>query len=316
MYTLEFERPIREIKSRIDELSKLTEDSDIPVKEIEALEKNLQTITRNIYTHLTPWQKTQIARHPKRLSFQEFLSFCCDDFIELHGDRCFGDDPALLGGIGRLNTIPFMLLGTQKGCNTQDNMKRNFGMPKPEGYRKALRLMKLAARFGLPIVTFIDTPGAYPGIDAEERGQSEAIAKNLMEMSDLSSIIISIIIGEGGSGGALALAVGNKVLMFEHAIYSVISPEGCASILWQDATKAEKAAEILRYTAHHLTKLEIIDDIITEPLGGCHNDNQQASQNLLQSILKYYQQLSTLSCAELIEQRYNRFRKFGVYMSD
>ena len=315
MYILDFEKPILEIQSQLVELKNSNADNGSKEKDIQTLEKNLEILKRKVYFNLSAWQKTQIARHPNRLSFLEFVKMKVQDFQELHGDRHYGDDRAVIGGIGHLENIPFMFVGTQKGSNTQENVIRNFGMPKPEGYRKALRLMKLADHFSLPIITLVDTPGAYPGIEAEERIQSEAIAQNLLDMSSVQVPIISILLGEGGSGGALALSIANIVMMFEHSIYSVISPEGCASILWQDATKAEQASSMLKYTAQDLKHWGIIDEIIPEPLGGCHIDKEVAAQKLHDHIIRSYNTLKMLPVEKITQERYRKFRNFGVYNS-
>ena len=277
MTFLEFEQPIAELETKIDELRFVQDDSAVDIsEEIERLQKKSQALLKDIYAKLSPWQVSQLARHPQRPYTLDYIGDIFTDFHELHGDRAFADDLSIVGGIARFNGTPVMVLGHQKGRDTKERALRNFGMSKPEGYRKALRLMKLAEKFGLPIFTFVDTPGAYPGIDAEERGQSEAIGRNLFEMSQLKVPVVTTIIGEGGSGGAIALASANTVLMLEHAVYSVISPEGCASILWRSAEHAQDAAEALKLTAADLLKLKVIDGIVPEPLGGAHRDRTAA----------------------------------------
>jgi len=280
-------------------------------KEREKLEKKLDKLKADLFTNLTDWQRAQLARHPKRPYTMDYLERLCERFDELHGDRRFGDDAAIVAGFGWIEGNPVMIIGQQKGRDTKQKILRNFGMPKPEGYRKALRLMKLAEKFQRPILCLIDTPGAYPGVDAEERGQAEAIARNLLEMAKLEVPVVAVVIGEGGSGGALALGVADRVLMMENAIYSVISPEGCASILWKDATQAPKAAAALKLTAPHLLELGIIDGIVKEPLGGAHSNFDAAAAALKEAIVEAFSELSELSAEQLVEERYQKFARMG-----
>ena len=278
---LEFEQPVAELEAKIEELRLVGSDAEINIQgEIERLEEKSRTLTENIFSSLSPWQVSQLARHPLRPYTLDYIERIIDDFEHLHGDRTFADDQAIVSGIGRLGDRPVMVIGHQKGRDTKEKLKRNFGMPRPEGYRKALRMMKTAERFKLPVLTFIDTPGAYPGIGAEERGQSEAIARNLLEMSGLKTPVIAPVIGEGGSGGALAIGVADEVKMLQYSTYSVISPEGCASILWKSADKAALAAEAMNITSDNLLQLKLIDDIVPEPLGGAHRDVDAMAQNL------------------------------------
>ncbi|MDH5560032.1 MAG: acetyl-CoA carboxylase carboxyltransferase subunit alpha [Deltaproteobacteria bacterium] len=315
MFVLEFEKPILALKSKIEELKRLQEDEKIVLtEEIKKLEKKSKELEITTCSNLSSWEKTQLSRHPLRPFSLDFIEKCTEGFIELHGDRQFRDDPSIVGGFCKIEGISFLVVGHQKGRNTTENLKRNFGMPHPEGYRKALRLMKLANKFRIPILTLIDTAGAYPGIGAEERGQSDAIAVNLREMAGFAVPIICIIMGEGGSGGALALGVGNRVLMFEHSIYSVITPEGCASILWRDGSMAREASKNLKYTAQDLLGFKIIDQIIPEPLGGSHNDPQKALYSMKEIILSNYKELAKLSGTELIEARYQKFRQIGEFV--
>jgi len=306
---LDFEKPIVELEEKIRELSGVQGIDD----ELERLKEQCEKLKKKVYSNLTRWQRVQLARHPKRPYTMDYINLITSDFIELHGDRNFGDDEAIVAGLGRLEGRSVVIVGQQKGRDTKEKLRRNFGMPHPEGYRKALRVMQLGDKFGLPIISLVDTPGAYPGIGAEERGQSEAIARNLKEMSLLEVPIIVVIIGEGGSGGALAIAVGNKVLMMENSIYSVISPEGCASILWRDATKAPQAAEALKLTAQDLLELGVIDEIIPEPLGGAHRDPEVAADRLKSSILSSLKELEGLSKEELVSQRIEKFAKMGAF---
>ncbi|MEO0092287.1 MAG: acetyl-CoA carboxylase carboxyltransferase subunit alpha [candidate division WOR-3 bacterium] len=311
---LDFEKPIAEIYNRIQELIPLTGYED----EIAKLRSQMERLKMKIYSNLTPWQKVLMARHPLRPYTQDYLDLMTTEFIELAGDRGYADDKAIIAGLAKIEVsensyLKLVIIGTQKGRETKEKILRNFGMPHPEGYRKALRVMKLAEKFDLPIVTLVDTPGAYPGVGAEERGQAEAIARNLKEMAVLKVPIIAIITGEGGSGGALALALGNRVLMMEYAIYSVISPEGCASILWRDSDKAEEAAKVLKITAQDLLQFGIIDEIIPEPLGGAHQDHRLAAQYLKQSIIKNLSELRSLSKEELVSQRIEKFQNIGIY---
>ena len=309
---LEFEKPILELENRIAEL-RASEDSVAARAEIARLEERLARQQQRVYSSLTAWQRTQIARHPKRPHTLDLVNLLLEDWVELHGDRVFGDDKAIVGGLALFEGEPVVVIGHQKGRDTRENIARNFGMPHPEGYRKALRLMQLAARFAKPVITFIDTPGAYPGLGAEERGQAEAIARNLREMAGLPTPVICVVTGEGGSGGALALGVGNRVLMLEYAIYSVISPEGCAAILWGEAGKAPEAAEIMRVTAPDLLKLGVIDAIVPEPVGGAHRDWDAAAASLRAVLREQLWELRSKSEAELIEERQEKFRRIGVF---
>src|SRR6266705_4741108 len=311
---LDFEQPIAELQGKIDELRYVHEDSAVDISdEINRLQKKSQQITKEIYTKLTAWQVAQVARHPQRPYTLDVIAGIFTDFHELHGDRNYADDAAIVGGFARFNGTPCMVIGHQKGRDTKEKIARNFGMPKPEGYRKALRLMKLAEKFGLPVFTFVDTPGAYPGIDAEERGQSEAIGRNLFEMARLRAPIIATIIGEGGSGGALAIAVGDVVLMLQYATYSVISPEGCASILWRSADKAPEAADALGITAGRLKTLGLIDKIVPEPLGGAHRDPQATAQALRKALAEALKQLQEKKPRELVEERLERVMAYGKF---
>jgi acetyl-CoA carboxylase carboxyl transferase subunit alpha len=309
---LEFEKPILELENRIAEL-RASEDSVAARDEIAKLEERLARQQQRVYSSLTAWQRTQIARHPKRPHTLDLVNLLLEDWVELHGDRVFGDDKAIVGGLALFEGEPVVVIGHQKGRDTRENIARNFGMPHPEGYRKALRLMQLAGRFGKPVITFIDTPGAYPGLGAEERGQAEAIARNLREMAGLETPVICVITGEGGSGGALALGVGNRVLMLEYAIYSVISPEGCAAILWGEATKAPEAAEIMRVTAPDLLKLGVVDAIVPEPVGGAHRNWDAAAASLRAVLREQLGELRSKSEVELIEERQEKFRRIGVF---
>ncbi len=309
---LEFERELLELGNRIAEL-RAAQDPLAVHDEIIRLEERLTRRQQEIYSSLTPWQRTALARHPKRPHTLDFFKLILDDFIELHGDRLYADDKAIVGGPARFKGQSVVVLGHQKGRDTRENLARNFGMPHPEGYRKALRLMKLAEKFSKPVFTFIDTPGAYPGLGAEERGQAEAIARNLREMAALRTPIICVVTGEGGSGGALAVGLGDRVLMLEHAIYSVISPEGCAAILWGDASKAPKAAELLRLTAPDLLRLGVIDGIIPEPVGGAHRNWEAAAAALKQALADHLWALRSKSPEELVRERYEKFRGIGVF---
>ncbi|HWP47181.1 MAG TPA: acetyl-CoA carboxylase carboxyltransferase subunit alpha [Candidatus Limnocylindrales bacterium] len=313
-YELSFEKKIIEIENKIAELKRLSIGEEVDFsEEIRKLEKKASVLTQEIFSKLTDWERTQVARHPNRPYFLDYISRITTDFIELHGDRHFGDDKAIVGGLAKLDGRSVVFIGHQKGRTTKENIVRNFGMPHPEGYRKALRLMKLAEKFKKPIITMIDTPGAYPGIGAEERGQAEAIAVNLLEMSKLQVPILVVIIGEGGSGGALALGVGNRVLMLENSIYSVISPEGCAAILWEDQTKAPEAAERLCLTANHLMALGVIDEIVKEPLGGAHKNHDEMASILREALKRHLKELDLFTPEELVEQRYQKFRAMGVF---
>jgi acetyl-CoA carboxylase carboxyl transferase subunit alpha len=309
---LEFEKPLLELENRIVELRE-SGDPLAARDEIAKLEERLARQQQRVYSGLTAWQRTQIARHPKRPHTLDLINLLMEDWVELHGDRVFGDDKAIVGGLATFEGEPVVVIGHQKGRDTRENIARNFGMPHPEGYRKALRLMQLASKFGKPIITFIDTPGAYPGLGAEERGQAEAIARNLREMAGLTSSVICVVTGEGGSGGALAIGVGNRVLMLEYAIYSVISPEGCAAILWGDGAKAPEAAEIMRVTSPDLLRLGVIDAIVPEPVGGAHR-NWEATAASLRAVLRdHLWQLKSKSETELIEERQEKFRRIGVF---
>lgn len=311
---LPIEKSIKELEEKIKELKKLSVHADINLStEIKALEEKSEKFKLDYYQNLNAWDKIKLARHPQRLITLDYVENIFKDFTELHGDRSFRDDPAIIGGLAYFNSKPVMIVGHQKGKDTKKNLARNFGMPYPEGFKKAARLMKMAEKFNVPIISFIDTPGAYPGIGAEERGQFVAIAENIMLMSQLTVPIIIVVIGEGGSGGALGIALGDRVLMMENAYYSVISPEGCASILWRDAAKADEAAKALKLTAQDLIKLEIIDEIIMEPLGGVHKDHALSINNVKKVIAKHLGELEKLSTDELLEKRYEKFRKMGVF---
>jgi len=303
---MEFEKPIAELEKKIEELRSLG-DGDLTT-EIDALKSRVEIKRQEIFENLTRWQKAQVARHINRPFTLDYIKRLFTDFNELHGDRNYGDDHAIVGGLARFDDQPVMVVGHQKGRDTKEKVFRNFGMPNPEGYRKALRLFRMAEQFGLPIITFVDTPGAYPGIGAEERGQAEAIARNLREMAELKVPIIVCITGEGGSGGALAIAVGNRVLMLEHSIYAVISPEGCAAILWSDGTKGQQAAEALKPSAQDIIKLGVIDEIVHEPVGGAHRDHEATTQAMGSAIRRHLGELKEMSGDELVEDRYQKFR--------
>ena len=312
---LDFEQPIAELEAKIDEL-RYVSSSDVNLgDEVERLEEKVNTLTKSIFSKLTSKQIGQLARHPKRPYTFDIIDRIFTDFQQLHGDRAYGDDKAIIGGMARFEGSPVMVIGHQKGRDTKENIKRNFGMPRPEGYRKALRLMKMAEKFHLPVLTFVDTPGAYPGIGAEERGQSEAIARNLFEMSKLRTPIVSTIMGEGGSGGALAIAVADRVMMMQYSTYSVISPEGCASILWKDAAKAPEAAEALGITADKLSKLNLIDRIIPEPLGGAHRDYDAVAVSIREALQASLRELRALNADQLLEKRYQKLMSFGQFDS-
>ena len=317
--TLEFERPIAELEKQIDELKRLADDQKLPVaSDIAPLELRLQTLRRQVYRNLTPLQRVQVARSNRRPFTLDYIRLCFTDFIELHGDRAFREDAAIVGGWARLDGETVMIIGHQRGRDTKENLKRNFGMPHPEGYRKALRLMKLAEKFHVPVLTMIDTPGAWAGLGAEERGQSEAIARNLFEMSRLETPIIATIIGEGGSGGALALGVADRVLMMENAIYSVITVEGCAAILWKDGKSPEmreRAATALRITAPDLLDLKIIDEIVPEPVGGAHANHVEAAQALRDALVKQFEELRRLKPDKLVRRRREKFLKMGQFVT-
>lgn len=313
-FYLEFEKDIKEVETKLEELKKFSEEKQIDLSaEVNKLINQIDTMLQDTYSKLTPWQRTQVARHPKRPYTLDYIKYMCTEFIELHGDRLFKDDHAIVGGIGKIDNQSFVIIGQQKGREMHENLFRNFGMPNPEGYRKALRLMKLAERFNLPVLTLIDTNGAYPGIEAEERGQGEAIARNLMEMAGLNVPIIAVIIGEGGSGGALGIGVADKVLMLENSWYSVISPEGCAAILFKDASKASIAAESLKTDAQQLKKIKIIDEIVKEPLGGAHRDYKIAAENVKKSVMENLKYLKELNVEKLKEKRYQKYRSYGEF---
>jgi acetyl-CoA carboxylase carboxyl transferase subunit alpha len=311
---LEFEQPIAELEAKIDELRFVQDDSAVDIaEEIDRLKKKSDGLVKDTYAKLSPWQITQVARHAQRPYTLDYIEMLCTDFHPLHGDRHFADDPSIVGGLARLNGQSVMVIGHQKGRDTKERGYRNFGMPKPEGYRKALRLMKTAEKFGIPVITFVDTPGAYPGIDAEERGQSEAIGRNLLEMAQLRVPIITTVIGEGGSGGALAIAVADLVMMLQYSIYSVISPEGCAAILWKTAAKAPDAAEALGVNAHRLKALGLIDRIINEPVGGAHRDPVQAGQLVKRAVTEALKQVSGQSLDEMLATRHERLMSYGKF---
>ena len=319
---LEFERPIEELELKIEELKRVSDGKDIDISsEIKKLEKKVRDLRSEIFSSLTPWQKTLMARHPDRPYTLDYVNLITNDFIELHGDRRFSDDPAMVAGIAKIGDIPVAIVGHQKGRGTKERIYRNFGQPQPEGYRKSLRVMKLAEKFKRPVITFIDTPGAYPGVGAEERGQAEAIASNLMEMSTLRTPIVSIVIGEGGSGGALALGVADRLYMLEHSCYSVISPEGCAAILWKKNGELgtedfSRAADALKLTAQDLLSFKIIDGIIPDPHGGAHRDPEGMAKNLSEHIKTALDELRAKAPGKLIEERYKRFRKIGSFMEE
>jgi len=311
---LDFEQPIAELEQRIEELRFVQDDSAVDIsEEIQRLAKKSQTLTKEIYAKLTPWQVAQVARHPQRPYTLDYVGMLFTSYEELHGDRTFAEDASIVGGLARFDGVPCVVIGHQKGRDTKEKILRNFGMPKPEGYRKALRLMKLAEKFELPVFTFVDTPGAYPGIDAEERGQSEAIGRNLYAMAGLRTPIIATIIGEGGSGGALAIAVGDVTLMLQYATYSVISPEGCASILWKSADQAPAAAETLGITASRLKSLGLVDKVVPEPLGGAHRDPQAAAQALKKALAEVFRELRGVKRKQLVEERLERLMSYGKY---
>jgi len=314
MQFLDFEQPIAELEAKIEELKFLGDDSDINIaEEVKRLQAKSRALTTSIFASLTPWQVAQLARHPQRPYTLDYIPLLFTDFMELHGDRMYADDPAIVGGPCRLDGTPIMLIGQQKGRDTKERVRRNYGMPKPEGYRKALRLMKMAERFQMPVVTLIDTPGAYPGVGSEERNQSEAIARNLFEMSDLAVPVVSCVIGEGGSGGALAIGVCDRLLMLQYSIYSVISPEGCASILWKSADKRELAAQAMGITADRLRRLRLVDEIIREPLGGAHRDPQTMAESVKVAVARHLAEVEALPPGELLEKRRARLRGFGVF---
>jgi len=309
---LDFEQPIAELEDKIDALESVKDDADI-AKEMDSLKLKSELLTKKIFTSLSDWQISQLARHPQRLYTLDYIENIFDEFTELHGDRAFSNDYSLVGGIAKMDDFDFMFIGQQKGRSTKEKIFHNFGMTRPEGYRKALRLMRLDEKFSLPIISFIDTPGAYPGIGAEERGQSEAIARNLFEMSTLKTPIIAVVIGEGGSGGALAIGLSDITMMFEYSIYSVISPEGCASILYKDASKANIAAESLKMTSKHLKKNKLIDKVIPEPLGGIHRDPEKSCNFLKKALIKELKSLQDVSIEELLRERHKKLLGFGRF---
>ncbi len=312
-HVLDFERPLLELERKIEELRQLQRGNMDFSAEISLLEAKAVRLLDEIFADLDPWQVVQLSRHPERPTTLEYIREIFDEFVELHGDRLYSDDQAIIGGLARLDGRALMLLGHQKGRSTKENMRRNFGMARPEGYRKAQRLMKLAARSDLPVVTFIDTPGAYPGLGAEQRGQAEAIATSLEIMATLPIPMIGVVIGEGGSGGALALGVTNRILMLEYSTYSVITPEGCASILWRDAAKAPRAAEAMRMAAREVHRMGVADEVVTEPKGGAHRNPAEAAARLAESLRRHLDELSALGPDELLEQRYQKFRVMGEY---
>ena len=311
---LDFEQPIAELEAKIEELRFVGNDSEVNInEEVARLRNKSEALTKSIFAKLSAWQVAQVARHPMRPYTLDYLADIAPDFQELHGDRMYADDPAIVGGLGRIDGRPLMFIGHQKGRDTKERVRRNYGMPKPEGYRKAQRLMRMAEKFKLPVVTFIDTPGAYPGIGAEERGQSEAIAFSLYLMAGLKTPIISIVIGEGGSGGALAIGVSDRLLMLQYGIYSVISPEGCASILWKSAEKAQDAAEAMRITAQSLSEFDLVDEVLPEPLGGAHRNPREAAEIIRNAILKNLEELDRMSVDQLLETRQRRLASFGQF---
>jgi acetyl-CoA carboxylase carboxyl transferase subunit alpha len=326
-YYLEFEKPIEELELKIEEMKRISDGKDVNLSgEIKKLEKKVKDLRTEIFSKLTPWQKTLLARHPDRPYTLDYINLMTEEFLELHGDRRFADDKAIIGGLAKLKGMPVVIIGHQKGRGTKERIRRNFGQPHPEGYRKALRLMELAEKFKRPIVNLIDTPGAYPGIGPEERGQGEAIASNLMHMSRLRTPIVSVVIGEGGSGGALALSVADRLFMLEHSVYSVISPEGCAAILWRKNTEGKngelktedfsRASEALKLTAQDLLSFKIIDDIIAEPSGGAHMDAEQTSRNISEKVMETIEELKTKTPGKLVEERYKRLKRIGSFVEE
>ncbi len=316
-FTLDFERPIIELEEKIQELKGLSSSKSRTLnleREIQQLEQKLEHARREVYRQLTPWQRVQMARHPKRPYTLDYIEMLMTDFIELHGDRLFADDKALIGGLARFEGFQLLVVGHQKGRDTKENLYRNFGSAHPEGYRKAIRLMQMAGKFGLPILCLVDTPGAYPGVGAEERGQAQAIAYNLREMAQLPVPIVVTVIGEGGSGGALGIGIGDRILVMENAYYSVISPEGCAAILWKDRAKAPEAAACLKLTAQDLLDLKLIDEVVPEPLGGAHRDPQAAAEFLKQALQRNFQELSELDPKRRLAQRHEKFRRMGLFL--
>ncbi len=313
---LDFEKPIIDLEAKIAELNqRASQDGHDLSDEIRKLQKKLGHLQKSTYSNLTPWQETLLARHPLRPYTLDYIALLMDDFYELHGDRVFGDNLALVGGLARFQGASVVVLGHQKGRNTRENIERNFGMPGPEGYRKALRLMKMAEKFGVPVLTFIDTPGAHPGLGAEERGQGEAIARNLHAMSRLRVPIVVVVSGEGGSGGALAIGVGDRVLVLEHSVYSVISPESCSSILWRETSRAEEAAKALKITARDMLDMGVADRVVPEPVGGAHRNHKEAAENLRQALVEALAELRAIPVAELVEQRFHRLRSLASYGS-
>lgn len=317
MAILEFEKPIVELETKIEELRNFGSEKKIELTpEIKKLQKKLEKMRSQIYSGLTPWQRVQIARHPDRPYTMDYVNQIMTDFLEVHGDRLFFDDLALVGGFAKIDGRKIMVMGHQKGRDTNENLKRNFGCAHPEGYRKAIRLMKLAEKFNIPIVTFIDTPGAYPGIGAEERGQAQAIAENLKDMMLLEVPVLAVVIGEGGSGGAIGIGVADRVCMLEHAYYSVISPEGCASILWRNAIKAPEAAQALKINSEHLLEFGIVDEVVPEAPGGAHKDRTLVANNLKKTIITHLEELKKFSAQELLQNRYEKFRKIGEFVEE
>ena len=317
-FHLDFEQPLIELERKIEELTRLTRDHKKVnlATELQTMQEKLEHLRRETYAKLTAWQRVQIARHPQRPFTLDYIERVCEGFVELHGDRLFGDDKALVGGLAAVNGQPVMVLGHQKGRDTKENLRRNFGSAHPEGYRKALRCMQLAAQRHVPVIVFIDTPGAYPGIGAEERGQAHSIAYNLREMMRIATPILAIVIGEGGSGGALGVGVSDRVCMLEHAYYSVISPEGCAAILWKDRKRAPEAAEALKLISQDLLKMGFVDEVIPEPLGGAHHDPDAAAQAVRRTITAFLKEMRGMAPAVLLQQRYDRFRRFGSFLEN
>jgi len=314
---LDFEKPIIELERKIEELKKFTTQEDIDLtSETKKLESKLKDVKRNIFENLTPWQRVQIARHPKRPYTLDYINIITTDFVELHGDRHFSDDNALVAGLARIDGEKVMVMGHQKGRDTKENLERNFGSAHPEGYRKAMRFMKMAEKFNIPVVTFIDTPGAYPGIGAEERGQAEAIAYNLREMAILRTPIIVFVIGEGGSGGALGIGVGDRICVLENAYYSVISPEGCAAILWKERAKAPEAAAVLKLTANDLLKMGLIDEVVSEPLGGAHRNPEKTALGIKKTIKKFLSDVKDVPTDKILKARYDKFRSMGAFLTN
>lgn len=326
-YYLEFEKPIEELELKIEEMKRISDGKDVNLSgEIKKLEKKVKDLRSDIFSKLTPWQKTLLARHPDRPYTLDYINLMTEEFLELHGDRRFADDKAIIGGLAKIKGTPVVIIGHQKGRGTKERIRRNFGQPHPEGYRKALRLMEIAEKFKRPIINMIDTPGAYPGIGPEERGQGEAIASNLMHMSRLRTPIVSVVIGEGGSGGALALSVADRLFMLEHSVYSVISPEGCAAILWRKNSEGKnselkgedfsRASEALKLTAQDLLRFKIIDDIIAEPSGGAHMDVEQTARNISEKVMETFEELKTKTPGKLVEERYKRLKKIGSFVEE